>query len=218
MEEDEMEEDEVEEKELLVSVPGRICLLGEHSDWAAQIGDGRGRGGRGAAVVFLTGKSLSIEATVRKRRDDLLCISAVDNNGRAVQDRALEEWQEQEQSSKYGCVLKMEDSELEACAASGKVWSYAAGAARALMIYVRNNFKDVLLGGAEIINNRTTLPTKAGLSSSAAICVLVIRALSMIHGITLDEPTEMELAYQGERMTPSSCGRLDQVCVARFRS
>src|SRR5690606_18471846 len=66
-----------------------------------------------------------------------------------------------------------------------------------------------------IINNyATTLPMKKGLSSSAAICVLTVRCLSLLNtGKQLPPQEEMELAFKGERLTPSLCGRLDQVCA-----
>jgi mevalonate kinase len=58
-----------------------------------------------------------------------------------------------------------------------------------------------------------TLPLRKGLSSSAAICVLVARAFGAVHGLELDPRAEMELAYRGERRTPSRCGRMDQICA-----
>ena len=59
----------------------------------------------------------------------------------------------------------------------------------------------------------TTLPLKKGLSSSAAICVLTARAFSKLYDLRLTTRGEMEYAYQGELMTPSKCGRLDQACA-----
>jgi galactokinase len=57
------------------------------------------------------------------------------------------------------------------------------------------------------------LPVRKGLSSSAAISVLVARAFASVYGLTLSERDEMELAYAGERRTGSECGRMDQVCA-----
>ena len=57
------------------------------------------------------------------------------------------------------------------------------------------------------------LPLKKGLSSSAAICVLVARAFNRLYDLGLDIAGEMELAYWGEKTTPSQCGRLDQACA-----
>lgn len=50
---------------------------------------------------------------------------------------------------------------------------------------------------------RTTLPLKKGLSSSAALCVLVARAFNRAYGLKLTTRGEMQYAYEGERMTPS---------------
>ena len=52
-----------------------------------------------------------------------------------------------------------------------------------------------------------------GLSSSAALCVLVARAFSRAYGLGLSARAEMELAYAGERLAGSECGRMDQVCA-----
>jgi UTP-glucose-1-phosphate uridylyltransferase/mevalonate kinase len=67
--------------------------------------------------------------------------------------------------------------------------------------------------GLEIHNTRTDLPIKKGLSSSAAISVLVARAFNRIYDLRLTVRGEMELAYQGEITTPSRCGRMDQGCA-----
>ena len=41
--------------------------------------------------------------------------------------------------------------------------------------------------------------------------VLVVRAFDELLGLGLSMHEVMEAAYQGERLTPSSCGRMDQV-------
>ncbi|MEN9565305.1 MAG: hypothetical protein RLZZ69_501, partial [Cyanobacteriota bacterium] len=64
-----------------------------------------------------------------------------------------------------------------------------------------------------IDNYRMDLPLQKGLSSSAAICVLVARAFNQLYQLGLSVAEEMELAYWGERTTPSQCGRLDQACA-----
>ena len=119
------------------------------------------------------------------------------------------------------------------------------------------------VGGLEIDNHRTSLPVKKGLSSSAAVCVLVARSFSRAYGLGLSIRGEMELAFQaraaggdrigswsisdirvapwaaagrprakrcatlfphpvspppfsppqGEILTPSHCGRMDQACA-----
>ena len=58
-----------------------------------------------------------------------------------------------------------------------------------------------------------TLPMKSGLSSSAAICVLVARAFNKLYHLNLNTMGEMNIAYVGELRTSSRCGRLDQACA-----
>ena len=57
------------------------------------------------------------------------------------------------------------------------------------------------------------LPLKKGLSSSAAICVLTARAFNRFYDLKMTTRGEMEYAYQGELVTPSRCGRMDQGCA-----
>lgn len=85
----------------------------------------------------------------------------------------------------------------------GGYWSYAAGVA---YVFVT----EYHVGGLEIDNYLTTLPMKKGLSSSAALCVLVARAFNETYGLGLTTRGEMQAAYVGERLTPSQCGRMDQ--------
>ena len=54
---------------------------------------------------------------------------------------------------------------------------------------------------------------KSGLSSSAAICVLVARAFNLLYNLNLNTLGEMNIAYLGELRTSSRCGRLDQACA-----
>ena len=57
------------------------------------------------------------------------------------------------------------------------------------------------------------LPIKSGLSSSAAICVLVARAFNIAYDLRMNTMGEMRVAFIGEQRTPSRCGRLDQACA-----
>lgn len=67
--------------------------------------------------------------------------------------------------------------------------------------------------GLHLKNYSTTLPMKKGLSSSAAICVFVAKTFDLHYRLQISQADLMEIAFQGEMMTPSRCGRMDQ-CVA----
>ena len=98
---------------------------------------------------------------------------------------------------------------LSRIASEGEFWSYIAGT-------IGEVFKKYgILGGICVEVNRCSLPVKKGLSSSAAICVLVARAFSKCYGLEkeIDVLEQMELAYLGEIATPSRCGRMDQACA-----
>jgi galactokinase len=57
--------------------------------------------------------------------------------------------------------------------------------------------------GLRIHNYQTTLPMKKGLSSSAAVCVLVVQCFDAVYDCGMDTSEVMELAYIGEMNTPS---------------
>ncbi len=85
-------------------------------------------------------------------------------------------------------------------------FSYACGVAYQIMTHYQ-------VRGLFIDNYLTDLPVQKGLSSSAAICVLIARAFNRIYDLKMTVRGEMEYAYQGEITTPSRCGRMDQGCA-----
>ncbi len=168
-------------------VPGRICLFGEHSDWAGGYRRINADVEKGYAVITGTNQGIYAEA---KAHPSKLVIHATAEDGRRCEP----------------FEVAMESDALLAAAEDGGFYSYAAGVAYQIATNSR-------VRGLEIDNYRTDLPIKKGLSSSAAICVLVARAFNRIYDLKLTVRGEMELAYAGETTTPSRCGRLDQGCA-----
>jgi hypothetical protein len=180
---------DAESGEFEVFVPGRLCLFGEHSDWAGgfRCADHPEIAPGATLVVGLSHEGLYARA---RRTRNMLVLRSVLDNGDLV---GPEEF-------------AMDANALAEIASQGGFWSYAAGVACKVI-------RMFAVGGLEIDNYRTTLPVCKGLSSSAAMCVLVARAFSRAYGLGLSVRGEMELAYLGERMTPSHCGRMDQACA-----
>ena len=168
-------------------VPGRICLFGEHSDWAGgyrRVDPDLTRG-----YTLICGTDQGIYARVQPHPNALVLV-ATTPGGRV--------------RGPYHIV--MDPQVLLAEAQRGGFWSYVAGTAYQAALHHR-------VRGLVVENYRTDLPIKKGLSSSAAICVLVARALNHIYDLRLTTRGEMEMAYQGEVTTPSRCGRMDQGCA-----
>lgn len=172
---------------LKLFVPGRICLFGEHSDWAA--GYRRINGDLEKGYTLVVGTNQSIHADARPHPTKLVIRSRLPDGTR-----------------KGPCEIPMELDALLAEAEKGGFFSYAAGVAYQVLTHYR-------VGGLEIDNNLTDLPVKKGLSSSAALCVLVARAFNRLYDLKMTIRGEMEYAYVGEITTPSRCGRMDQGCA-----
>lgn len=168
-------------------VPGRLCLFGEHTDWAGRYRTMNASVPPGAAIV--TGIEQGIYAEVEKST-----IFEMQSDAPEMSDK----W------SDFSC--RMNDAELKRIAKSGSFFCYCAGVASYMLEWYK-------VGGVRIRITGMTLPMKSGLSSSAAICVLVARAFNQLYNLNLNTMGEMNIAYLGELRTASRCGRLDQACA-----
>ena len=168
-------------------VPGRLCLFGEHTDWAGHYRTMNADIKPGAAIV--TGIEQGIYAEVEKSSIFELYSSAGEIES---------VWQD------FSC--RMDEIELKRIAKSGSFFCYCAGVASYMLEWYK-------VGGVRIRITDMTLPMKSGLSSSAAICVLVARAFNQLYNLNLNTLGEMNIAYLGELRTSSRCGRLDQACA-----
>jgi UTP-glucose-1-phosphate uridylyltransferase/mevalonate kinase len=170
-----------------IFVPGRLCLFGEHSDWAG--GYRRLNPELKKGYTLLVGTNQGLYAEVKPHPTQLILHTSLSDG--TLQD---------------SIELPMERNVLLAEAQKGGFFSYAAGVAYQFLTHYR-------VRGLEIDNYLTDLPIKKGLSSSAALCVLVARAFNRVYDLKMTIRDEMELAYQGEITTPSRCGRMDQACA-----
>jgi UTP-glucose-1-phosphate uridylyltransferase/mevalonate kinase len=170
-----------------IFVPGRICLFGEHSDWAG--GYRRINAAIEKGFTLICGTNQGIHAEVEPHPTALVLTSTT-SDGDVVGPREI----------------PFEPKALLEEAQRGGFFSYAAGVAYQVLTHYR-------VRGLTIRGTRMDLPIKKGLSSSAAICVLTARAFNRVYDLRLTIRGEMELAYQGEITTPSRCGRMDQGCA-----
>ena len=135
-------------------VPGRLCLFGEHTDWAGHYRTMNADILPGAAIV--TGIEQGVYAEVEKSPNFEVQSEAM---------KSISNWHD------FSC--KMDEQELKRIARSGDFFCYCAGVASYMLEWYK-------VGGVKIKITDMTLPMKSGLSSSAAICVLVARAFNLI--------------------------------------
>ena len=166
-------------------VPGRLCLFGEHSDWAGQHRMMNAAITPGYAIVTGIEQGIYAAATREEKFVFSVCIPGT-----------------REQS--FSC--EMDTYKLKQTAKDGGYFSYVAGVAS----YINEWYR---VGGVKIVITDMTLPIKSGLSSSAAICVLVARAFNELYKLHMNTSGVMHIAYMGEQRTPSRCGKLDQACA-----
>lgn len=168
-------------------VPGRLCLFGEHSDWA---GDYRRLNPElEKGYTLLVGTNQGLYAEVKPHPTQLILHPSLSDGTR-----------------KEPLALPMEQQTLLTEAEKGHFFSYAAGVAYQFLTHYQ-------VCGLEIDNYLTDLPIRKGLASSAALCVLVARAFNRLYDLKMTIRGEMEFAYLGEITTPSRCGRMDQACA-----
>ena len=162
-------------------IPGRLCLFGEHSDWAAQYRQVNSNIDPGWAIVV--GTNQGINAKVMRHH----CLRFQTVSRKQTLELAIDE-----------LLLNV--------AKTDNFYSYVAGVAY-------EAWRRYQVGGISVDNYAMDLPLKKGLSSSAAICVLIARAFNKLYNLGLTIEEEMDFAYWGERHTSSQCGRLDQACA-----
>jgi galactokinase len=172
-----------------IFVPGRVCLFGEHSDWAG--GNERKLNptiAAGRTIVVGTNQGLHASCA---HHPSLFTVTSKDESGVT--------------HGPYS--IPMTASALLVGARNpDEFFRYACGVGYHMLINYR-------VGGLVIDNHLTDLPLGKGLSSSAAFCVLVARAFSRVYDLKMTTRGEMDCAYVGERLTPSKCGRMDQACA-----
>lgn len=172
-------------EKLKLFVPGRLCILGEHSDWAGVNRLFNSEVIPGMAIV--TGIEQGIHAVIEKSDKFIVTSDLACFNGEYFE-------------------CEMDTDKLRQTASNGGFFSYVAGVAS----YINEHYS---VGGIKATITKMDLPIKSGLSSSAAICVLITRAFNQIYDLHLNIVGEMNIAYMGELRTPSRCGRLDQACA-----
>ena len=173
---------------ITVSASGRLCLFGEHSDWAADYGMHKG-------CCLVVGTDQAMKARVRASDQFVVESPIPDELGRY-----------DGRSRQMSCDWNAKTL-LSAAKDDGEFFRYCAGVAHVMQQ------KYDIKQGLEIRITEMNLPLKKGVSSSAAVCILIAKAYDEFFDLKLFPHEIMDVAYLGERLTGSQCGRMDQACI-----
>ena len=162
-------EETVKHRRIQLSVSGRLCLFGEHSDWAANYGIHSG-------YCISIGTDQHLKATAKANDRFLIETIIPDKSGRP--------------SSRIRLMSCSWDAEhlLSATQDGTEFFRYCAGVAYEALT------KLGISDGIEIHISEMDLPLKKGVSSSAAVCVLVAKAINAVWDLNLPYQDLMELA------------------------
>ncbi len=169
-------------------VPGRLCLFGEHSDWAAQYGLHPG-------YCLVIGTDQGLTATVRPAEKFSVETDLPDAAGRPSGRRR-----------QMSCDWSP-DTLMAAAQDEQEFFRYCAGVAHGMF------YHSGVTGGIDLRIESFDLPLRKGVSSSAAVCILMAKAFDAVYELGMFPHELMEVAYRGERLTGSQCGRMDQACI-----
>jgi len=172
--------------EVSLFVPGRLCLFGEHSDWAAEHGLHNG-------YCLVIGTDQGLQATARPADEFAVETLLPDAKGRPTG-----------RTRKMSCPWQ-QAMLLDAAKDQEEFFRYCAGVAHQVFARVP--------GGIDLRITAMDLPLRKGVSSSAAVCILLAKAFDAVYKLGLFPHELMELAYRGEKLTGSQCGRMDQACI-----
>lgn len=242
-------------------VPGRLCIVGEHTDWIGGHRVNNSALPMGYTLVCATNEGLYARVRPILQPACLQFISSLttshlnNETNSSVFDpsrNAIGSMPAADRSEGAASInASFRRGELLHMARTGGFFSYVAGTALAVLEsrYFKDKYPDFdidsgssssgtgsssgsssssgngndnldsgvscVLPGICIDNYLTTLPMQKGLSSSAAVCVLTVKAFIAYYQLSDDISLSelMELAFRGEMYTPSRCGRMDQCVV-----
>jgi len=179
----------VESEAVKLFVPGRLCLFGEHCDWAGEYGLHKG-------YCLVIGTDQGISALARPAAKSFTVETLLpDSCGRPTH-----------RTKQMPCRWDA-DVLLEAARDQTEFFRYCAGVAYEMCS------RHGVLGGLDLRITAMDLPLRKGVSSSAAVCILVARAFDAVYNLRMFPHELMEAAYLGEKLTGSQCGRMDQACI-----
>lgn len=178
----------VSEKQVELHVAGRLCLFGEHSDWAAEYGIHKG-------FCLVIGTDQNLSAIVRPSDRFVINTLLPDSYGHPNSG-----------THQMSCSWDA-DTLLAVAKDETNFFRYSAGVAYQMFSLPK------VTGGIDIRITSMDLPLQKGVSSSASVCILVAKAFEAVYELRLFTYELMELAYLGEKLTGSQCGKMDQACI-----
>ncbi len=193
-----------------VFVPGRLCLLGEHTDWMApHFSSSNSQIPNGFCILVCTNEGIYTRTKKVKREElstEIQCINA------DKQQLGMLTFNTSIKGNACNTSLLLVQEQLQILAKEkGSYLSYVYGTAASILTHPKVKRMVNEGFGIHIDNYLTTLMMKKGLSSSAAICVTIVRCFNLVYELDLSINEIIDYAFNGERLTHSLCGKMDFV-------
>ncbi|KAL9655693.1 hypothetical protein ABK040_004926 [Willaertia magna] len=195
-------------------MPGRIALFGEHSDWASispyniERLKNYNNNGIGKAIICTTNQGTFVKVTeqLHSNNDRLLYFSYESST-------TIANTCQQPFSFTLQDIINKPIEEL--ISSIHNYYIYIIGVLKYLLTFNHSIQQIILSSNKSLICNnfKNTLPMGKGVSSSASICVLIVRIFNKCYNLGLSIDEEMDIAFLGERLVGSECGKLDQCCA-----
>lgn len=195
-------------------VPGRLCLLGEHTDWMAPHSSlSNAQIPNGFCILVCTNEGIYTR-TKKVRTEEIS--DEISGNVQCVhadyQHIGVLTFTTSINGSTCSNSVMLDQEQLQVLAKEkGSYLSYVYGTAASVLTHPRVKQLAEKGVGINIDNYLTTLMMKKGLSSSAAICVTVVRCFNLVYELDLSINDIIDYAFNGERLTHSLCGKMDFV-------
>lgn len=196
-----------------VFVPGRLCVIGEHTDWMAPHYSKENKQiANGFCILVCTNEGIFARTQQVTKERAAYAVDSIQGATADNQHIGVLTFKTFIKGNACNASVVLDQGYLQLLAKEkGSYLSYVYGTAASVLTHPKVSSLVNKGVGIDIDNHLTTLMMKKGLSSSAAICVTVVRCFNLVYDLDLSINEIIDYAFNGERLTHSLCGKMDFV-------